>query len=123
MVINHPSGQEALNVALMSYLNSAAHMRKLTDGISEIHKAYANCFVDDTVVFSDDLKSHLKNIEAVLNTREEEMGRALSPAKCFVGYYSIELLGHHVDRLGFSRKSKLYPNCSPPPTSENWNFI
>ena len=26
----------------------------------------------------------------------------LSPTKCFVGYHSVQLLGHHVDRFGLS---------------------
>ena len=99
-VLTH-RGQEVLNVAPMGFINSASHMQKLMDLLLEIHKAYAKCFVDDTVVFSDDFESHLKHIEAVLRTMEEA-GMTLSPTKCYVGYHSIELLGHHVDRFGLS---------------------
>jgi hypothetical protein len=68
---------------------------------STLHKAYARCFVDDTIVFSDTFEEHLKHLEAVLTTMEE-IGMTLSPGKCYVGYHSIDLLGHHVDRFGLS---------------------
>lgn len=99
-VVSH-RGQEVLNVAPMGYISSAAHMQKLMDEILEAHKAYAKCFVDDTVVFSDDFESHLQHLEAVLGMMES-LGMTLSPAKCYVGYHSVELLGHHVDRFGRS---------------------
>jgi len=92
-------------VTPMGYINSPAHMQKFMDRLLEIHKEYAKCFVDDTAVFSDDFESHLKHIAAVL-TSLEQAGMTLSPEKCFVGYHSIDLLGHHVDRFGLSTLNK-----------------
>jgi hypothetical protein len=103
-VITH-RGQEIFGVAPMGYIGSPAYMQKYMDKLLEIHKEYTKCFVDDTAVYSDDFESHLKHIAAVL-TSMEQAGMTLSPEKCFVGYHSIDLLGHHVDRFGLSTLDK-----------------
>jgi hypothetical protein len=57
-------------------------------------------YIDDIVVFSKSWEEHLVHLDNVLGAIAKA-GITLSPAKCFVGYSSILLLGQKVSRLGF----------------------
>ena len=99
-VITH-RGQEIFNVTPMGYCGSPSHMQKFMDKVLEPHKAYAKCYVDNVIIFSDTFKEHVKHVHAVLSIFAS-LGMTLSPDKCHVAYHSIELLGHKVDRFGLS---------------------
>ena len=76
-------------------------MQRYMDKKLHRHKAYARCYVDDIVVFSKTFEEHIQHLRAVLGDLAET-GMTLAPTKCYVGYHSIELLGHVVDRFGLS---------------------
>lgn len=58
-------------------------------------------YIDDIVVYSKSWEEHLVHLDKVLGAIAAA-GITLSPAKCFVGYSSILLLGQKVSRLGLS---------------------
>jgi hypothetical protein len=99
-VITH-RGQEQFNVVPMGYAGSPSHMQKFMDKVLKPHWEYARCYIDDIVIFSDDFESHIRHLRAVLATLSE-LGMTLSPDKCCIGYHSVQLLGHVVDRYGLS---------------------
>src|ERR1700676_2455571 len=99
-VITH-RGQEILCVAPMGYVNSPSHVQRLMDKVLVRFKAFAKCYIDDIVIFSNTFEDHVQHIETVLGALSD-LGITLSPDKCFVGYHSVELLGHKVDRFGLS---------------------
>jgi hypothetical protein len=76
-------------------------MQKFMDKVLKPHYKYARCYIDDIVIFSDDFASHLQHLRAILATLSE-LGMTLSPDKCYIGYHSVQLLGHVVDRFGLS---------------------
>ena len=81
-VVSH-RGQEMLNTAPTGFINSPSHAQKFMDKKLEPHKAYAKCYIDNIVVFSDNFQDHLKHIDAVLATISE-CGMTLGPDKCYV---------------------------------------
>jgi hypothetical protein len=85
----------------MGAAGSPSHMQKYMDKILEIHKLYAKCYIDDIIVYSDTYEDHIRQLRAILATLSQA-GFTLSPDKCYVGYHSIRLLGHVVDRFGLS---------------------
>lgn len=75
-------------------------------------------YIDDIVVFSLTFENHLRDLDRVLE-RLEHFDVTLSPAKCFLGYRSLALLGQNVSRLGISTieaKVKAVLDC-PRPTN------
>ncbi len=58
-------------------------------------------YIDDIVVFSLTFKDHIHHLDLVFKAIEKS-GLTLSPAKCFLGYQSLLLLGQKVSRLGLS---------------------
>src|SRR6202035_1319877 len=99
-VVTH-RGQEWFNVAPMGATGSPSHMQKKMDKLLEEHAEYAKAYIDDILVYSDDYDSHVRHLRAVLATLSAA-GITLSPDKCYVGFHSIKLLGHIVDRFGLS---------------------
>ena len=58
-------------------------------------------YIDDMIVYSPTFGQHLIDLREVL-TLLHRAGLTLKPTKCFVGYHSMKVLGHVVDRLGLS---------------------
>jgi hypothetical protein len=58
-------------------------------------------YIDDIVIYSKSWEDHLEHLDRVLSAIAAS-GITLSPAKCFVGFSSILLLGQKVSRLGLS---------------------
>lgn len=96
-----PRGQETMLVAPMGFKNSVAHVQRQIDHELRSHASYARAYVDDTVVFSDTFDDHCRHIEAVLATFQR-LRASLNPAKSFVGFPSLSLLGKRVDGFGLS---------------------
>jgi hypothetical protein len=71
------------------------------DKLLKLHAAYAKSYIDDVVIFSDDFLSHLMHLRAVF-TEFSQAGLTLSPEKCYLGYHSLKVLSHVVDRFGLS---------------------
>lgn len=64
-------------------------------------KAFARCFVDDIVIFSDTKQDHLDHLRSLLS-HFSSINLRLAPSKSFLGYSSVELLGHQVNGDGLS---------------------
>jgi hypothetical protein len=80
-------------------------MQKYMDKLLEPYKDFARCYIDDIVIFSDDFESHIEHLRTILRVLSEA-GMTLSADKCYVGYHSVQLLGHMVDRYGLSTLSE-----------------
>src|SRR6202043_1449617 len=94
-------GLESWNVAPTGAAGSPSHMQRFMDKILEEHQEYAKSYVDDVVIFSDDFWSHIRHLRAVFS-EFSRAGLTLSPDKCYLGYHSLKVLGHVVDRFGLS---------------------
>jgi len=94
-------GQEWFNMVPTGACGSPSHMQRKMDKKLKKHKIYARCYIDDVVVFLRTYAEHIQHIRAVLTTLSE-MGCTLSPDKCYLGYHSVKLLGHVVNRFGLS---------------------
>ena len=94
-------GLEMFNVCPTGFVNSPGHMQKFMDKKLEPHKEYARCYIDNIVIYSDNFEDHKKHLRAVLGTLLD-CGMTLGPDKCYVGFHSIDLLGHKVDRFGLT---------------------
>jgi len=94
-------GQEWSNVAPTGACGSPSHVQRFMDKLLKIHELYAKSYIDDVIVYSDDHASHLQHLRAVLG-EFSRVGLTLSPGKCFIGYHSLKVLGHVVDRFGLS---------------------
>jgi RNase H-like domain found in reverse transcriptase/Reverse transcriptase (RNA-dependent DNA polymerase)/Integrase zinc binding domain len=99
-VISH-RGQEIFNVAIMGYCNSAAYVQRQIDNILRDHRSFSRAYIDDIVIASKTLEEHERHLHAVLATLAK-YNISLNPAKSFIGFPSIQLLGQRVDSLGLS---------------------
>ena len=52
-------------------------------------------FIDDTLIYSADWQSHVETVNKVLE-RLRSANLGVKPSKCYVGYHSVEFLGHIV---------------------------
>jgi hypothetical protein len=99
-VISH-RGQETSRVALMGYHGSPAYVQRFMDNLLKGHSHFCRCFIDDIVVFSKSQEDHIQHLRTTL-TLFKEKRISLSGKKTFLGYPSVELLGHRVDGFGMS---------------------
>ena len=58
-------------------------------------------YLDDIVIFSKDMASHLERLEAAL-WKLEKAGLILKPSKCELLWQQIAYLGHMQSFLGFT---------------------
>src|SRR5579859_5528504 len=89
----------------MGYTGSPSHMQKFMDKLLKEHSAYAHCYIDDIVIFSDDFVSHLQHLRDILRTLAS-VSMTLSLDKCHIAFHSVQLLGHVVDRFSLSTLSE-----------------
>jgi hypothetical protein len=94
-------GQEVWNIVPTGATGSPSHMQRFMDKLLKKHEEYAKSYVDDVFIFSDDFESHIQHLRAVFS-EFSRTGLTLSPDKCYVGYHSMKVLGHVVDRFGLS---------------------
>lgn len=99
-IVSH-RGQERSSVVLMGFKNSAQHVQRYMDKILRKYKDFCRCFIDDIVIFSDSSEEHAKHLDTILAVFDK-LKLCLSGTKSFIGYESVELLGHQVDALGMS---------------------
>ena len=63
-------------------------MRKLLDGMQCVDN-----FIDDVIVYIRTFQEHIKVIRELLQ-RLRAANLTVKPSKCFIGYRSLECLGH-----------------------------
>ena len=73
-------------------------------------------YIDDILVASPDLESHLDHLRQVFE-RLKEFGLVINPAKCSFGQSSVDFLGHKVSASGVTPLTKHLDAISafPPP--------
>ena len=99
-VITH-RGQETFDVAVMGYKNSPAYVQRQIDRVLRPYREFARAYVDDVVIFSKTLQDHVSHLRKVFKLFVEN-GISINPAKAFLGYPSVQLLGQKVNSLGLS---------------------
>lgn len=60
-----------------------ATFQRLMDIVLKPHRQYASAYLDDIIIFSDDWKSHLPKVQAVLNSLREAGLKANPKKVCF----------------------------------------
>jgi hypothetical protein len=95
-------GQEQMTVSTMGLANSPGFFQhRMESLLAPFLWNFVLVYIDDVVIFSRSKEDHLRHIDEVLTTLLKS-GITLSATKCHFGYPSIELLGHHVSRLGIT---------------------
>ena len=101
LTVSSHRGQETFNVPVMGYRNSPAYVQRMIDRILRPFRHFCRAYVDDIVIFSTSLEEHVKHLTMVFGALSD-MNIHLAPAKAFLGYPSVQLLGQHVDALGLA---------------------
>lgn len=96
-----PRGLERSTVALMGFRNSPAYTQRFMDQLLQTSSSFCRAFIDDIVIFSDNLDKHKKHLHHIFKLFTSK-NIAISPQKSFVGYPNVELLGFRVDGFGLS---------------------
>jgi hypothetical protein len=99
--VNTHRGAEILNVCAMGFKNSVAHVQRCGDNMLRDLADFVKAYIDDFVIYSKTFDEHLVHLEAFFD-RVYEMGVSLAPAKAFIAYPSVKLLGHRVDAFGIA---------------------
>jgi hypothetical protein len=95
-------GQEMLTVATMGLANSPGFFQHRMESLfADYLWKFVLVYVDDIIVFSKNLETHLSELDLILKTLEQS-GVTVSLAKCYFGFPSIQALGHKISRLGLS---------------------
>ena len=82
--------------------NTPAHFQRTIDTIlGQYRWDFAMAYIDDIIIFSKTFAEHLLHVELVLDALQQA-GLTLKETKCHFCYESLELLGHHVSRLGLA---------------------
>ena len=96
-----PRGLEQPTVALMGFRNSPAHVQRFMDRLLDKHSHYCKAFIDDIVIFSDNAEQHEQHLKTIFRLFLSK-NIAISPAKSYVAYPDVELLGFRVNSLGLT---------------------
>ena len=108
-----------LTRSIMGYLNSPSHCQRILDRIIRPYKWKSIIiYIDDVIIFSPTWEQHLKDIEWFLN-KIQKVGLTLDSSKSYVGFESVTLLGHVVNRFGLAtlpQKIRAMVDL-PPPTN------
>ncbi len=92
----------SIKTEIKTLLNSPPYVQRQMDRILRPFRAFARGYMDDIVVFSHSLEDHLTHLGRVF-ALFQELGISLEPAKSFLGYPSVTLLGQRVDGLGLKK--------------------
>ena len=93
-------------------------------GLDKVLKDCKDCvdnYVDDCIIFSEDMETHIRDLSRVLN-RLQEAGFTLQGSKCFFGKCSINHLGFEYSQNGVSptkEKTQTILNWPIPTTSKD----
>ncbi len=90
------------NVMPFGLSNAPATFERLMERVlAGLHWNTCLVYIDDVIVFSPTIKSHLERLEEVLK-RIVEAGMKISPSKCQLFKSSVKFLGHVVSPTGVS---------------------
>ena len=77
----------------------ATFQRLMETCLGDLNLNWCIIYLDDIVIFSKDLASHLKRLEAVFQ-KLEEAGLKLKPSKCELFQRQLAYLGHVISAEG-----------------------
>ena len=77
----------------------ATFQRLMETGLGDLNLHWCIIYLDDIVIFSKDLASHLKRLKAVFQ-KLEEVGLKLKPSKCELFWRQLPYLGHVISAEG-----------------------
>ena len=81
-------------------LNAPATFQRLMETcLGDLNLQWCIIYLDDIVIFSKDLASHLERLEAAFQKLEEE-GLKLKPSKCELFQRQLAYLGHVISAKG-----------------------
>ena len=119
LTINTYMGRYAFRVLPFGLHSSPSAFQRLMNTVLRgILWDYAIPFLDDVVVYSENVADHLKHLEEIF-CRLQNAGLKLKPQKCQFGLSQIQYLGHNIGRKGlapFSEKVRAVREF-PTPTS------
>lgn len=115
-------GAKRLTRSLMGYINSPAHCQRIVDRIIKRFR-WINViiYVDDIIVYSRNWEEHLAHVSWVLK-EIEKVGLTLDPSKAHIGFQTVDLLGHNVNKFGLTtqaEKIKAMRNLPLPETLQD----
>lgn len=115
-IVSH-RGHEMFRVSAMGYKCSPAHQQRLMDKIRRTHhmKEFMASYIDDILVYSDSFDQHMAHLETVFKALAD-VGITLKASKCHLGYQSLIVLGHMVDRFGLSTTTQKAEAIAQLPT-------
>jgi hypothetical protein len=93
-----PKGKFQWRVMPFGLKNAPATFQRMMNKIFN-DTAFAQCYLDDIVVYSKDFEEHLKHLEEVF-TRLEENGLKCKQKKCHFFMKKVKLLGHIISEEG-----------------------
>ena len=96
----------------------ATFQRLMETCLGDLNLHWCIIYLDDIVIFSKDLASHLKRLEAVFR-KLEEAGLKLKPSKCELLLGQLAYLGHVISAEGVATdesKIEAIKNWSTPTT-------
>lgn len=102
----------------MGYRNSPAYVQRQIDRVLRPYRNFAKAYVDDIVIFSKSLAEHRAHLTKVFDVLAKN-NISVNPAKAFIGYPSVNLLGQKVTSLGLctdEEKLKVIANLTFPKT-------
>lgn len=112
-------GAKRLTRALMGYLNSPGFCQRQLDKLIDEYKwDFVVCYVDDVVVYSNNWQDHVNHVNWVLK-QIHGAGLTLDPTKAFIGFESVNLLGHLVSRFGLSTQREKIASMTSMPAPTN----
>lgn len=101
-------GAKRMKRSVMGYLNSASHCQRIMDRMIKPYKwIFVIVYLDNIIIFSKTWEDHLKHISIILS-KVKGLGLTLDPGKAFVGFKSLNVLGHLINRFGLGmQQSKI----------------
>ncbi|UYV77041.1 K02A2.6-like [Cordylochernes scorpioides] len=97
-----PDGLYQFNVLPFGLCNGPAILERLMDTVLRTHKwKICLCYLDDVIIFSEDLHSHLNRLKTILECLKTA-GLTLNASKCRFAYTELLILGHVVSNEGIA---------------------
>ena len=97
----------------------ATYMRIMTEVLKDYIGKICYVFMDDIVIFSDNIEQHFKDVSKIMTT-VKEYGLRLKPSKCSYFTDNVDFLGFHVTLNGLEPTNRLVDKILdiPPPNSK-----
>ena len=83
----------------------ATHQRRMFNALRPLIGSICHVYLDDIIIWSDNLESHRRNVEKVLDAlREHHLYASLKKTTLFA--VELDFLGHHISRRGIEADPK-----------------